>query len=558
MRPLLGTVVLSLLAAAAAAPAAAAGPRAANFELRVPSSAQARTAGASWTSPALRPGRRFDVFGLKWRSAPETTEVRARVHVPGRGWRRWVLLNHADTTNGTDPAWAGGADAVQLRVNARPRGLRLHFVDVTAPRRRAPARARTAQAGAPPPIVPRAEWAGDQCNPRDAPAYGEVRMAFVHHTVTANDYAPEDSREMVLGVCRYHRNSNGWDDIGYNFLVDKYGVIFEGRAGGIDQAVVGAQAQGYNHLSTGVANLGSYEQVPQSDAAIDALARLLAWKLPLHGAPVEGQHAVVSRGGSSNRYPSGRSVTFERISGHRDGNATACPGAQLYAQLPRVRELAAGRAPAAAPAPAGGVPAAITLQAAAPAFAYPAPVRVTGRLSDAAGAGVPDRRVTVQIATSRGWRPVTTTTSGADGNWAAEFPATRTWDVRAIHNEVRSPRTRAVVVPVLSARIAARRVTAGRSAVILGTVRPRKPAVLVEAHRQDPRRPERFVRAFTVRRRAAAGGGFRAAVPLRRPGLYRLRVRFPGDRRNGAAQAADLFVRAVRGPTGGTGGRAAR
>jgi hypothetical protein len=385
-----------------------------------------------------------------------------------------------------------------------------------------------------------------------------VHLAFVHHTVTANDYAPEDSREMVLGICRYHRNSNGWDDVGYNFLVDKYGTIFEGRAGGLDQPVVGAQAQGYNSVSTGVANLGNYEDVPPTDAALDAIARLLAWKLPLHGAPVEGEVTVTSAGGSSNRYPSGRGVTFQRISGHRDGNATACPGAQLYLQLPRVREMAAGRAPATAPPASDGVPAGITLQPLAPVFTFPQPVVLSGRLTDVSGAGVGGRKVKIEIGTTRGWRSVTSTTTAPDGAWSAEFPATRSWDVRAIHNEVASPRTRVVVVPVITAQPLRSRVAAGRSAILTGSVRPRKPAVLVEGWRQASPRSTRFVRTFTVRRPARAGR-FRAAVPLRRPGLYRLRVRFAGDRRNGPAQAADVFVRAVRGRlSGGTGGQAAR
>ena len=73
----------------------------------------------------------------------------------------------------------------------------------------------------------------------------------MHHTVNANDYGPEDSAAIVLGIARYHRDHNGWNDIGYNFLVDQYGQIFEGRAGGIDLAIVGAQAQGFNSVSTG-------------------------------------------------------------------------------------------------------------------------------------------------------------------------------------------------------------------------------------------------------------------------------------------------------------------
>ena len=110
-------------------------------------------------------------------------------------------------------------------------------------------------------IITRSAWGGDSVPPREAPLYGDVQLAFVHHTVTANDYAPEDSAGIVLGIARYHRNSNGWNDIGYNFLVDKYGQIFEGRAGGIDQPIVGAQAQGWNSHSTGISCIGTFTSV---------------------------------------------------------------------------------------------------------------------------------------------------------------------------------------------------------------------------------------------------------------------------------------------------------
>src|ERR671910_395917 len=133
-------------------------------------------------------------------------------------------------------------------------------------------RARAAQAGAPPPITPRSAWGADSVPPREPPIYGEVQLAFVHHTVTANDYTPEESPGIVLAIARYHRNSQGWNDIGYQFLVDRYGQIFEGRAGGIDQAIVGAQAQGFNSVSTGVACLGTHTDVFQTEAGLEALA----------------------------------------------------------------------------------------------------------------------------------------------------------------------------------------------------------------------------------------------------------------------------------------------
>ena len=119
------------------------------------------------------------------------------------------------------------------RLRTRLRGSRRRGQRRAQRRRRAPAQADTSQ----PAIVPREQWASDKCPPRADPVYGQVKMAFIHHTVSANEYGPEDSAAMVLGICRYHRNGNGWNDIGYNFLVDRYGTIFEGRAGGIAEAV---------------------------------------------------------------------------------------------------------------------------------------------------------------------------------------------------------------------------------------------------------------------------------------------------------------------------------
>ena len=184
---------------------------------------------------------------------------------------------------------------------------------------------------APPAIVSREDWGGAACPPRAEPAYGEVKFAFIHHTVSANDYGPEDSAAMVLGICRYHRNSNGWNDIGYNFLVDRYGTIFEGRAGGIAEAVVGAQAQGYNSQSTGISSIGTFSTAGQTEAGLRAIARLLGWKLGVHGVPARGQRV----GGVGRRIdePLPGRVAAVRSSASpatATPTRTACPGNGLY------------------------------------------------------------------------------------------------------------------------------------------------------------------------------------------------------------------------------------
>src|SRR6185436_2662995 len=110
-------------------------------------------------------------------------------------------------------------------------------------------------------------------------------------------------------------------------------------------AVAGAHAQGYNSQTTGIANLGDFTSVPQTDAAISALARLIAWKLGNHGVPTYGTVRMTSAGGASARYPAGATRSFQRIIGHRDTGRTACPGDQLYYQLRELRERIGERRP---------------------------------------------------------------------------------------------------------------------------------------------------------------------------------------------------------------------
>ncbi|MCW3065235.1 MAG: hypothetical protein JWN32_2407, partial [Solirubrobacterales bacterium] len=338
--------LLCALAGGAASSAAATGPRASDFEAAVALPAAHSAAAGAFVTPTRRAPRRFDLVGFRWRGDAGTVSVRVRR--PG-GWSAWLDLDATGSgpqgLRESEPAWSGGADAYQLRMTRRARAIRAHFVLVTGGRRIARARAAKGSTGAPT-IVPRSSWdPANQCPPRVAPSYGKVDMAFVHNTVTANDYAAADTAAIVLAICRYHRNSNGWNDIGYNFLVDRYGQVFEGRAGGIDQPVIGAQAQGYNRFSTGVSAIGTYSTVPFPDPGVQALSRLLGWKLTIGATPTQGTIVETSGGGSLNRYPAGAAVSLNRIAGHRDGDATDCPVNALYAQLATIRSLAAAAAP---------------------------------------------------------------------------------------------------------------------------------------------------------------------------------------------------------------------
>jgi hypothetical protein len=540
----LGLALAALAGSAGPSPAATARPHIAEFTHAL--SGGATAAAAVHRSGVLRPGRRFDLVGLRWRGRVDARDVRAQVRVRGR-WGRWFPLASADdhgpdgavATHGTDPAWTGGADAIRLTWRGSPRHLRLHFVRVTHRPHPRPL-ARAAQEGGPPPILPRSAWDPfNQCPPRTTPEYGTVDMAFVHHTVTANDYGPGDSAAMILAICRYHRNGNGWNDVGYNVLVDKYGQLFEGRAGGIDQPIVGAQAQGWNSVSTSVSNLGTYSSVPASQAAIDALADLLARKHTWHGVPVIGTVTLTSPGGSLNRWPAGQNVTFQRISGHRDGGKTSCPGGALYAQLPGLRDLAASRVDqyaAAQPAPGAG---SVTMTAVTRTLFYPEPAQLSGKLT---GGG----RVSIQVQSAGSYVTIARADPAPDGSWSAQLPLNTGHVLRALQvlpdgqpGAVSQPIS-VTVSPALSAS-APSRILAGRRVVLRGTIGPQRRVLSLSLARESGGR----LVTVAQRRLLASRGAFRSTVLLSRPGLYRLHVRFAGDLGTRPA-SSDVYVRAVR------------
>ncbi|MFF1408330.1 peptidoglycan recognition protein [Streptomyces sp. NPDC058289] len=191
-----------------------------------------------------------------------------------------------------------------------------------------------------PKIVTRLGWGADESLREKGFVYtNKVKAAFVHHTASGNNYACKDAPAVLRSLYRYHVVSSGWRDIGYNFAVDKCGTVYEGRAGGVAKAVLGAHTMGFNTDSMGVAVIGTFASTAPPKAAVDAVARLTAWKLGLFGADPRAKTTLRSGGG--NLYAKGSNVRLNVISGHRDGFATECPGRHLYTQLPPTRTASA-------------------------------------------------------------------------------------------------------------------------------------------------------------------------------------------------------------------------
>jgi hypothetical protein len=319
-----------------------------------------RSDDGGWETTGLS-STAYSMLALTWdpRDVAPALEVRTRAAAEWSDWRPVpVLADGPDLSSeeetrvaGTDLMWIGPADGVQVRVGpSRPRELTLVLLNpwaqpgdeaaaedlgetvgsTTAERRSRAGRVpRPRQRG-------RRQWGANERWRDGQPRYNHtIKQVHVHHTASANHYRRGDVPALIRGMYRYHTRYLGWSDIGYNFLVDRFGRIWTGRAGGSGRPVRGAHTLGFNATSAGVAVIGNFELARPSDDVLDAVAAVAAWKLRPYDRDPLGNVRVRSEG--SDRFRRGRKVRLPTIDGHRDTNQTACPGRHLYRHLPEIR-----------------------------------------------------------------------------------------------------------------------------------------------------------------------------------------------------------------------------
>jgi hypothetical protein len=426
-----------------------------------------------------------------------------------------------------EPVWFGPADELQVWTSGAVSGLRIRFV-ATAAVAAAPRAPRTAHAaalplaqpilpagGGQPPIIARSAWAGSRHPPAAGPFYGNVVCGIVHHSDNPNGYSAGDVPAIILAIYLFHRYTNGWNDIGYNFAIDAFGRIWEARAGGIDLPVLGAHAGGFNGASTGVCLLGTFMSQLPSLAAMDALERLLAWKLPLHGVPIQGRVAVTASSDASRYgpYHGGERVVVPRIAGHREVDSTDCPGNDLFGQLPAVRNQVTGLA---------GSTAQLTLAASQAVVPPGTTVTLSGVLSQLAGPPIPGAPLQIQTITGIGVEAtLATVTTGPDGSWGTTVVPTRSLLIRALHAD--APAATSDVVAIGLTPILTLSPVPGTPLRVTGTIQPGTRRVTLDVYRLSG--PHR---RLVLRRRVAVHHGqfsARLALGRRARGRYEIVAR---------------------------------
>ncbi len=304
------------------------------------------------------------------------TSARVRAKKPDGTWGPWYEAEAlegvgpdkpaASAPHGTEPVFVGRTTTVQIAVTRpaapRPADHRqaLGYVPANveqpfaqninavlisppqAPVDTLPLPSAVTPPGSPPNIIDRAHWGADEGIRCPNPQYDNgIRAGIVHHTAGSNDYAPEDSAGIIRSIYEYHTRTLGWCDIAYNALVDKYGQVFEGRAGGITKPVEGAHTGGFNRDTWGVAMLGNFVTVPPTPIQLRNTARLLGWRMGLDHVDPRGTVVLASSGGSFSKFPFGATTTLPTIFTHRDVGITECPGNAAYAVMDQIRDIAA-------------------------------------------------------------------------------------------------------------------------------------------------------------------------------------------------------------------------
>jgi SpoIID/LytB domain protein len=420
---------------------------------------------------------RVEPFSLVGISADEPfapgTRVLIRVR-EGDRWSTWqplTITDHGPDPDsaeadgirfGTDPLLTDSADGLQVRIDTpggeEPRGTEVTLVDnpVTDDDAELPeppdgsrigpvSVAQASTVATMPPIIGRAEWGADESLRRGSARYSPtIKAAFVHHTATKNNYTPEQSAKQVRNLYNWFTKGLKYSDMAYNFLVDRFGRLYEGRAGGIDQAVVGGHTAGFNDETFAVSAIGNFAKAnPPADqmaVIVDSISSLTAWKLSMNHRDPNGTIPLVSDSSAgTSRYQPGQAANALVIGGHGDIGATSCPGKHLEAQIPAIRaattaKMGAGMVnPTANAASWAAGPMSITATTNAPMtwtiaisnrcgdivrnlsgeVGAPGPVQIDWDQRDDAGNQVPPGTYTVSMNANAGGQPLYPWVSGA-------------------------------------------------------------------------------------------------------------------------------------------------
>jgi hypothetical protein len=224
---------------------------------------------------------------------------------------------------GTEPLWVEDAIGYELNLSSEDAPTAEVALVRDENKRTVTEAVPVAGATVPTPfgIHMRAEWGARSTS---TSVGSTVKLAVVHHSASSNGYSPAEVPGVLRSIQAYHMDGRGWSDIAYNFVVDKYGGIWEGRGGGIDKPIIGAHAMGFNTNSVGVMVIGDYSATQPTAAALESVSQVIGWKLALHRVDPGGRVDFTSLG--STKYEAGVVVNLPRVVGHREVGLTGCPG----------------------------------------------------------------------------------------------------------------------------------------------------------------------------------------------------------------------------------------
>jgi len=256
--------------------------------------------------------------------------------------RRAAKATHGRPT--TEGVWFGPSDGYEISLPAGSSALTVHLAREKTTRAPVTVDPPVATASTPdanrPVINPRSSWGARP--PKEAYDYARsVEHAVVHHSVTQNVYSPADVPAILRSIQAFHQDTRGWNDIAYNFAVDKFGGVWEARGGGITSTVIGGHALGANTGTTGIVTLGDFSTASPPQAMVDSVGDLIGWKLYIHGVNPSG--AADYRIRATDRYVEGTHVVLASVIGHRDVGLTGCPGDFLYPRLDEIRARATAK-----------------------------------------------------------------------------------------------------------------------------------------------------------------------------------------------------------------------